>query len=283
MALASWIAGAAVVALSIASAQGQGVPWDRMADAQGLDSAQRGVVEEVLRTAHCYGGCDGTILECLDAGDPFAVRLANFVVRRARANRPVDNILTSITNRKRSAFPTETFDVAVSGLTPSGNAGAPVQVVVFADFECSVCKTTVEALRAIRVAMPDSVCLWFKNYPLSQSERSVPAALAYLAAERQGLGWEMNDMLFERGGDLSDTALEACAATVGLDLEMYRSDIQSPELLQQIRAEKTQGVSCGIQSTPGILVNGKRYRGIKTQTELLDRIEEELWILAESR
>lgn len=277
----AWIGVA--VALSASPAHGQDVPWGRIADARGLSKEQRGVAEEVLRTARCYGGCEGTVLECLVAGDSIGTRLANFVARRAAANRPAENILTSITNRKQSAFPAQTFHPDLSGLVPSGSVDAPVQVVIFADFACPVCKVAVSALHEISLSMPDSVCLWLKTFPLAQEARSIPAALAYLAADRQGLGWEMINMLFEHGADLSDEALDACAATVGLDLERYRADLQSEELLARVRAEKREGVSFGISTTPGILVNGKLYRGIKTRVELLDRIEEELWILAAGR
>ena len=64
-----------------------------------------------------------------------------------------------------------------------------------------------------------------------------------------------------------------------MDLDWYRRDLASAELWDQVRAEKAEGVSCGVERTPGILVNGRLYRGIKTKRELLDRIEEELDLL----
>ncbi|HEU4366488.1 MAG TPA: thioredoxin domain-containing protein [Candidatus Krumholzibacteria bacterium] len=280
---ARWTAGTTVLVVlhSVLPVHAQDIPWDRIQDTQGISAAQRKVAEEVLRTARCYGECKGTVLGCLLAGDPIGTRLANFIARRAAADRTVENVLSSVTNRRNSAFPSETFDPDLDALVPLGSPDAPVRVVVFADFECSYCSVALRGLREIGLEMPEQVSLWFKNFPLTQDARAIPSALAYLAAERQGLGWEMNEALFRHEGTLSDEALEACAAAAGLDLEQYRADLQSGESMERIRAEKAEGVSFGIRSAPGILVNGKPYSGIKTKVELLDRIEEEFYILTE--
>ena len=50
--------------------------------------------------------------------------------------------------------------------------------------------------------------------------------------------------------------------------------------MDRIRAEKMEGISAGVKSTPGIFINGKLYNGAKTYAALKDRIEEELEILA---
>lgn len=252
------------------------VPWDRIGDARALNAAQRAVAEEVLRDAPCYGACEGVILDCLLVGDGVGTRLANFVARRAGQGYSAASILKSVANRKLSAHPPETFDVDLSGLVPSGSADAPVRVVIYADFECAHCRVAATGLRELSLEMPEAMSLTFKNYPLTQSPRAVPAALVYLAAERQGMGWEMHDRLYAHVGDLDDESLEVCAVEAGVALEQYYADIQSVELRRRIDAEKAEGVACGVRSTPGILINGKPFRGIKTKVELRDRIEEEL-------
>ena len=252
------------------------VPWDQIKDARTLDATQRAVAADVLSNAHSYGACTGTILECLRTGDATALRLANFVARRAAEGRSVNSILTSVTNRKLSAFPGKLCDIDLTALTPAGNVDAPVRVVMFGDFDCPYCKVAAIALRELANEMPAQVSLWFKNYPLAQDDRAIPAAVAFLAAERQGLGWEMYDALFAHEGELSDSALASCAAKIGVDLEQYRADLQLGELRDRINREKEEGVRCGFTKVPGILVNGKPYLGIKTKPELRDRIEEEL-------
>lgn len=274
---------AAMATLWSVSPRADGVPWDQIQDAKTLGATQRAVAADVLSNAHSYGACTGTILDCLRTGDATALRLANFVARRAAENRSINSILSSVTNRKLSAFPDKTFDVNLNALAPAGNADAPVRVVMFGDFDCPYCKVAAIALRELANEMPAQVSLWFKNYPLAQDERAIPAAIAYLAAERQGLGWEMYDALFAHAGELSDSALASCAAKVGADLDQYRADLQLGELRDRIKQEKTEGVRCGFTKVPGILVNGKPYLGIKTKPELRDRIEEELEIVSQKK
>jgi predicted DsbA family dithiol-disulfide isomerase len=271
------IEAAAALTLFASSAAAANIPWDRIPDARGLSDPQRAVVTQVLQTGHSYGGCDTTftLLRCLDADDPIAMRLANFVARRAAANRPAADILSSLNHRKLSAFPVRTFAPDLAGLVPSGNPDAPIRVVIYADFTCSYCVVAAQALRELSIANPDLFSLWFKNYPLAQDVQAIPAARAYLAAVRQGKGWEMHDELFAHSEALDDRELEACAQKAGVDLDQYYTDVTSDVLEPQIKAEKAEGVSFGVHKTPGIFINGKPFLGIKTKVELLDRIEEE--------
>jgi protein-disulfide isomerase len=270
-----------VVAAAASAAQTSAVPWNQITDAAPLTRAQRNVAEQVLRSSKCYGPCSGTLLDGLNRGDRFGTRLANFVARRAAENKTAAVITTEMDHRRLSAFPADTMKVNLAGLIPSGNATAPVRVVIFADFDCPYCKEASTALRELSASMPDSFSLWFKNFPLSQDDRAVPAALAYLAADRQGRGWQMFDMMFGSAGDLSAAALDSCAVGAGLDMTEYRKDVKDDALMTRIRAEKAEGVADGFTRVPGVLVNGKPYLGIKTKRELLDRIEEELEIVRE--
>ena len=88
----------------------------------------------------------------------------------------------------------------------------------------------------------------------------------------------MHDALYT-STDLSDAGLEQTAESIGLDLERFRSDVQSDELLEEVMADKYEGMELGIDRTPTIFVNGKLYVSPPTASELVDRIEEELDML----
>jgi protein-disulfide isomerase len=278
----TWMAGAVavLVALWTVSVHAQEIPWDKIRDAVNLTPTQQQMAGQVLRTAYCYGPCHDRVVDCLLAGDPTGARLANFIARRVTAGRPVNVILDEITKRKDSVFPVTIFSPPLDGLVPLGPPDAPIRVVIFADFDCGYCKAAMTGLREIVNERPGQVSLWFRNFPLAQDARALPAALAYLAAERQGKGWEMADALFTHEGTLDDTALAECADAAGADLDQYRADVVSPALAERVRADKAEGVSYDIRSAPGILINGKLYLGVKTKVELLDRIDEEIGLLA---
>jgi protein-disulfide isomerase len=90
----------------------------------------------------------------------------------------------------------------------------------------------------------------------------------------------MHDQLYANIDDLSEESIVKRAADLGLDLQRFAADRADSTTANRIRAEKRQGVSFGVKSTPGIFVNGKLYRGPKTYQDLEDRLEEELEILA---
>jgi len=275
-------AGALLLGFAIAAAASAAeIPWELVEGADGLKGIYKEVVAEILETAPCYGDCEGTIADCLraDGGDKTAKRLAAFTVRRVMADNDVEEVLVEIESRRLSAFPETVHDPDLEGLLVSGNAGAKVRIILYADFGCPYCRATATALRGLIAAEPDRIAYYFKNYPLKSHDRAVPSALALLAADRQGKFWEMHDLLYADGDDLSDAYLEQCAASLGLDAAKFQADRKDKSLIDRLRAEKVEGQKLGVKKTPGILVNGKFYRGVRTWEELFDRIEEEFDLL----
>ncbi|HKW15338.1 MAG TPA: thioredoxin domain-containing protein [Candidatus Krumholzibacteria bacterium] len=257
------------------SAMAADIPWKRIPDARNLTQEQRDFVAHTMSSAVCYGGCAGTILDCVNRNDPIGIRLANFLARRAAAGANYDKLMAAVDKRRLSAFPPDTMHVDLGSMLPSGNANAPVQVVIYADFDCPTCQAAATALRKESLSGAGTFALWFKNYPLAQDDRALVAARAYLAAEKQGHGWEMFDGLMAHTGDLTDDAIDNIADAAGVDLVQFHTDLKSPELLARVRAQKAEAQKCGFDHVPGILVNGKPYLGPKTAGEILDRIAEE--------
>ncbi|MFH1279572.1 MAG: thioredoxin domain-containing protein [Candidatus Eisenbacteria bacterium] len=271
------------VSFLLAAAPATGaIPWDRIDGGGDLKGIYLEVAEEVLNTAPCYGGCGKTVAACLASNpdDKIARRIAAFVARRVRADKDESEILEEIEDRRLSAFPEQTYAPDLTGLIVSGDPKAPIQVVLYADFGCPYCRVTSIALRKRVVKQPKEIALYFKNYPLKAHEYAVPAALALLAAEKQGKFWEMHDALFEGDADLTRTRIDELAGKIGLDLAKLHADEKEKDLVARLRAEKMEGLQFGVEKTPGILVNGKFYRGVRTWEELRDRIEEEKEIIA---
>lgn len=277
----SFAAAAAVLFAPFSTVFAADVPWNLIEGGDKLSKGHKAVVEEVLRTVKSYGACKGTILECLTTSpdDKAARMLANFAVRRAEANKDASEITESVENRRLSAYPPEVFEPTLDGLTISGNAKAPVKVLIYADFECPYCLVASTALRKISLEPSSSVAYYFKNFPLKSHKQSVPSALAFLAAANQGNEWEMHDLLFESQDDLSHESLVGCAETLGLDVAKFEADMKDAALVRRLRSEKIEGMGCGVKKSPGVFINGKPYLGLKTEAELRDRIQEELRLI----
>lgn len=268
---ALWAAGA--------TADGATFPWDRVVGAttSSLTQEQKDRVVALAGTTANYQGCRGTVAECIarDPADPTAARLAGFLVRRVVAGDTDAQIAEGVADRRRSARPARVAEIDLFETNCTGPANAKVTIVEFGDFQCPFCRAAEPFLEKIVEAHRSDVRLCFKHFPVRSHDRAVPASVASLAAARQGKYWEMHRALF-RAGDLSDAGLEAVARQVGLDLARYRADVADESLREEVETDKLEGQELGVDRTPTLFVNGKRYYGPLTEVEFADRIEEEL-------
>ncbi|MCP4602862.1 MAG: thioredoxin domain-containing protein [Proteobacteria bacterium] len=152
-----------------------------------------------------------------------------------------------------------------------GGEDAPIEVVVFSDFQCIFCKRSAIELKEIFKARPDRVKIYFKHFPLSYHPQAVNAARAAEAARLQDKFWEMHDLLFARSADLTDEIYEEFASEIGLDVEQFKADMDSPETANRILADRAEGEVVGVNATPYILINGAKFHG--SYSYLPDRIE----------
>ncbi len=142
--------------------------------------------------------------------------------------------------------------------------GAPMArltVVEFSDFECPHCAAAHPILERLVHEHEGDVRVVYKNYPLEGHAHARQAARAAYAAHRQGKFWEMHDRLFANQDHLEGPDLERHAEAIGLDMARFRADLASEESERRIVEDRAQGGTLGVDGTPTIFVNGRRYLG----------------------
>jgi len=120
---------------------------------------------------------------------------------------------------------------------------------------------------------PDNVKLVFKNFPRRRHKSAAKAAAAALAAKEQGKFWEFHDKLFENSRALNDAKIQEIAEGLGLDMEKFNSDIESPAIQQLIVRDMTNGQEVGVRGTPAVYINGKQMkkrRSLEVFQEMID-------------
>lgn len=129
---------------------------------------------------------------------------------------------------------------------------------------------------------PKSVKIVFKNFPIRSHRFAVQAALAALAADRQGKFWDFHDELFKQHNQLNEEKIQEIAAKLKLDLVQFEKDRNDPLLLEQIRYDYNEGIRVGINSVPSVFVNGRKLkdRSLKGFQTLIDK---ELEILEQKK
>lgn len=83
------------------------------------------------------------------------------------------------------------------------------------------------------------------------------AAMAALAAGKQGKFWEVHEKLYAYQKELSDAKVETIVQDLGLNLEQFNRDLKDPAIGALIEREMNNARQANVRGTPTIFVNGK--------------------------
>ena len=154
-----------------------------------------------------------------------------------------------------------------------GPADAPVTVVEFFDYRCGYCKSAAGWVNSAPAKYEGKVRVVFKEMPILSPE-SRDAALAALAAGKQGKYQEIHRAMMADRNKFTKADIDRIAASVGVDVEQMRKDMKSEEL-KQIVTENIQlaaTISGENPSAPTFVVAGEIIRGadINRLEQLID-------------
>lgn len=141
-----------------------------------------------------------------------------------------------------------------------GPDDAPVTVVEFFDYRCGFCKRVAGDIAALPAARDGQVRVVFKELPIL-SPQSRQAALAALAAGKQGKYFEMHMALMEANSSFSDAEISRIAQEVGLDVAQMKEDMDSEEVQAQLAASLELGRDLGVDGTPAFFIGDTAISG----------------------
>ena len=176
----------------------------------------------------------------------------------------------------RPAAPAKPVDIQLGNAPVFGDKSAPVKLVVFSDFECPFCSRVNPTIERVKQEYGDKVAIAFKQFPLAMHANAQPAAVAALAAHKQGKFWPMHDKLFENQRNLSRDDLISYARDLGLDMSRFEKDLDDPALKTWVNADMAEGRKFGVRGTPATFINGRILKGAQPFTAFKRVIDEEL-------
>ncbi|TAK13828.1 MAG: hypothetical protein EPO32_03930 [Anaerolineae bacterium] len=173
-----------------------------------------------------------------------------------------------------AARPDNPLTEAQPGDWSIGPEDAYATIIEYADFQCPYCASLAPILAQLQQEHPEDVRFVYRHFPLigtPEEPLNPKAALAMQAAEaagRQGMFWEMHDVLYGRytqwatqEAALTEEAfllwLGDSAAELGLDRAQFEADLTSPELAAEAQAAWDQGVALGLPNSPFVVINGQ--------------------------
>jgi formate-nitrite transporter family protein len=147
------------------------------------------------------------------------------------------------------------------------------QLVVYGDFECPY---TAAAMRDVGGLLEegDAFEVVFRHFPLRGIHPHAQAAAeAAEAAARQDRFWEMHELLFRNQLRLESDDLRRFAERLGLDLARFDADLVGPAVRDRIERDVQSGIESGVDGTPSLFVDGRRYQGPRDAASLRDALQ----------
>lgn len=156
-----------------------------------------------------------------------------------------------------------------------GERGAPLELVMFGDFQCPFCLGAQSILRRVRERLGDRLLFGFRHLPIPERHPLAPlAAEASEAAAAQGRFWEYHDELYAVQPKLSREVMLEVGRDLGLDVERMASEIDSGAHSDRIARDVASAEASGAIGTPTFFVNGRRFFGAYDASSLVEALEE---------
>jgi 2-hydroxychromene-2-carboxylate isomerase len=240
-----------------------------------LDMAKRKIFDQVVNHESSACGKGHSLLYSVmhDGSCRASFYAVRYVARLADAGASEAEIGEKLEQRFRAPrVPYIDLSQAPSKGSPSGR----VKLVEFADYECTHCKEAQALMVPLLAAYPQEVTVYFKHFPLGGHVNSLNAALAAVAAQKQGKFWQFNEKVWQNSEHLTPAVLEGIARELALDFPRWIADVGSDEVRGQVQRDRTEARELEIRRTPGIFINGRRFTDEIDLPSLKDWIDEEL-------
>ncbi|MCJ8142844.1 DsbA family protein [Ancylobacter sp. A5.8] len=154
-----------------------------------------------------------------------------------------------------------------------GPEDAPVTLVEYGDYECPYCGEMYPVIKALQQAMDDRLRFVFRNFPLTGAHPHAGHAAQFSeAAAAIGRFWEAHDLLYEHQDALDDASLASYAQALGIDPADLEAAFDG-RFDARIRVDFSGGLRSGVNGTPSLFINGRRYDGAHEPEALLDALE----------
>ena len=110
-----------------------------------------------------------------------------------------------------------------------GDITAPVQLIVYNDFDDSFCFEFYNTIKQIRQEFASQTVVAFRHFPQTIHPYAAPAALAAECAAEQDKFWQMSDKLFidNKAGKMNLGQFRKDAIEIGLDAAKFNQCLET--------------------------------------------------------
>ena len=138
-----------------------------------------------------------------------------------------------------------------------GPATAPVELIVFGDFQSADYARFAAVFGRVRETYGDRVRIVFKHLPPPDNPAAIQAGHAAQCANLQGRFWPFHDALLSRPALLDVVRLRQAAGEAGLDADRFNACLASGAVRRIILNALEEAIRYGLHTSPSFLVNGR--------------------------
>jgi protein-disulfide isomerase len=155
------------------------------------------------------------------------------------------------------------FDPKIAFVT--GPADAKKTLVEFYDYDCPYCRASIPAVMKYYQAHKNDTRFAFIELPIPSlhGHSAVVAARVSLAARHQPDKYlALHFALMSQQHAVDEQAVYDVAASVGLNMDKLKADMQKPEIDATIKASHALAERASIDGTPTFIINGEIHPGM---------------------
>jgi protein-disulfide isomerase len=143
-----------------------------------------------------------------------------------------------------------------------GSKDAPLKLEVFYDMQCISCAAFHPILKAALAKYQNQLQVTFRHFPISFHDKAFLAGIAVEAANQQGKGFEMIDVLLSYQNEWAWTPkfkgmIDGYAEKMGLDMAKFRPATNGTQAEGRIIMDMERGRQLKLNSVPSVFLNGK--------------------------
>lgn len=150
----------------------------------------------------------------------------------------------------------------VSATLSFGDPKAEYRIEVFYDLQCPTCASYHATLKNVIERFPQKVFVIVRHFPLPMHDQAFMASSAVEAANKQGKGVEMMDLLLEEQSKWSVSPrpfqlVLGYAKRLGIETKKFQDDVTSEDVARTVILDMNRAKRLGVGSTPSVFLNGK--------------------------
>jgi protein-disulfide isomerase len=182
-----------------------------------------------------------------------------------------DKIILQLEKRYASFVNPQEFIITPTILAPAGDRNAKITITAYISANCSLCKKVVIPLNMAVTKGPieKKAILYLKPILPDISN------MALIAAQKMGKFWEYYFSLEKEKRRLNEKILLLKAKKLKLPLKEFKKMLYDEEIKKILQENKSEAIRNGVEITPTLFINNRRYSSYKNPQWIIDLVEYE--------